>query len=240
MTRIGTRYENSLHRDLKLSLFQPGDRMEETVDGYQIDLYRPPLLIEVQTRSFSSLKQKINRLLDAGHAVRLVYPVAVEKWLVRLADDLSTVEVRRRSPRKGGWEDVFSELVYLPEFLQHEQFELQILLTRQEEILCRTGAYNSTRRKSWRRKGWQIYDRSLLEITASRIIRTPQDLYLLLPSDMPAQFSTRELSRRLHRPLRLAQKMIYCLKKLDLILPAGKSGRTILYSLPTPDDGFST
>ena len=83
---VGLLNEKPLHAALKAWYARPGDRTEVPVDGSFIDLVRDDLLIEIQTRGFSALKRKLERLVP-GHPVRLVYPVAYEKWILRLAGD---------------------------------------------------------------------------------------------------------------------------------------------------------
>jgi len=54
---IGTLNEKSLHADLKKWYTQPGDQLEVPLDGYYIDIVRDDMLIEIQTRNFSSIKK---------------------------------------------------------------------------------------------------------------------------------------------------------------------------------------
>jgi hypothetical protein len=97
---IGTLREKPLHASLKRWYARPGDGIEVPVDGFVIDLVRENLLIEVQTRGFSSMKQKATALLDHGYRLRIVHPIPVDKWIVKVdADD--TVLSRRRSPKHG-------------------------------------------------------------------------------------------------------------------------------------------
>src|SRR5512143_2160638 len=109
---IGTLGENSLHAALKTWYAQPGDQVEVKLEGYYIDLVRGEQLIEIQTRHFGALKTKLGRLLE-HHPVRLVHPIAVEKWIVRLPAEGETPLSRRRSPRRGRLEHLFLELVRL-------------------------------------------------------------------------------------------------------------------------------
>jgi hypothetical protein len=71
---IGTLRERPLHASLKRWYARPGDLTEVAVDGFVIDLVRRDLLIEVQTRGFSSVRHKVAALLDRGHHVRIVHP----------------------------------------------------------------------------------------------------------------------------------------------------------------------
>ncbi len=88
---INTYNEKPLHAALKQVYALPGDQVEVKVDGYIIDLVRGDLLIEIQTGSFSPLKNKLARLVDT-HPLRLVYPVPLEKWI------LTRFPVRRSLP----------------------------------------------------------------------------------------------------------------------------------------------
>jgi hypothetical protein len=42
-------------------------------------------------------------------------------------------------------------------------------------------------------------------------------------------FTTSDLAASLPRPRRLAQRMAYCLREMNVINPVGKQGNTILY-----------
>jgi len=108
---IGTLNEGSLHAQLKAWYAQPGDRPEQPVDGYVVDLVRDELLIEIQTGGFSPLKTKLGRLL-VDHPVRLVAPIAGDRRIVKLTADGEVLSIRR-SPRHGRVEDIFSRLVSL-------------------------------------------------------------------------------------------------------------------------------
>ncbi len=51
---IGTLNEGALHAQLKDWYRRRGDRVEQLVDGFVIDLVRGELLVEIQTGSFAS------------------------------------------------------------------------------------------------------------------------------------------------------------------------------------------
>jgi hypothetical protein len=129
---IGTLGEKSLHSALKDWYAQPGDRLEGEVDGFHVDIVRHVdtvqrrLLIEIQTTNFSSLRRKLSSLIKK-HRVRLVYPIAQEKWIVRLASDGKTRIRRRKSPKKGNIFHVFEELVSIPNLIKNRNFFLEVL-----------------------------------------------------------------------------------------------------------------
>lgn len=219
---IGTLREKPLHASLKRWYALPGDREEVRVDGFVIDLVRDDLLIEIQTRGFSSMKRKLPALLDADHRVRVVHPIAVDRWIVRVDAD-GTILSRRRSPKHGDLVDVFSELVSFPSLLANPLLEVEVVLTREDEYRVHTPG------RSWRRKGWSVLERRLVEVVDTVPFKSPGDLLSLLPTDLPDAFSTADLATSLRRPRRVAQQMTYCLKHAGVLDTAGKRGNAIIY-----------
>ncbi len=215
--------EKSLHAAIKQWYALPGDKLETRIGSYVVDIVRGELLIEIQTSSFAALRRKLSALTK-NHPVRLVHPIAQAKWIVRLDEDGEAVLSRRKSPKKGRVEDVFWELVSFPRLAANPNFSLEVLLIHAEEILINDG------RGSWRRKGWSIYDRRLLEVIERVVLATPANFGALLPPALPEQFTNKELAGALKIRLKLAQKMSYCLRHMGAIGVAGKRGRAILYN----------
>jgi hypothetical protein len=229
LSHIGTLNEKSLHADLKAWYAQPDDRFEVPVDDFVIDIVRGDLLIEIQTGNFSSIKRKVRALVKA-HPLRLVYPIPQDKWIVRLAKDGSgDVLGRRRSPKHGAFEHLFEELVRLPKLLTDPNFALEVLLTREEEVRFYDG------KRAWRRHGWVIQERRLLDVVERRLFETAVDLLALLPPDLPEPWTTADLAAGIGQPRWLARKMAYCLRKMDAIEMVGKRGNAILYRGPTAE-----
>lgn len=215
--------EQSLHNKLKEYYSGPGDDVEHLVDGYIIDIVRGGQLIEVQTGNFSSIKQKLYDLLG-GHRVLLVYPIPYKKWVTRV--DLEGKRLsRRKSPKTGRVEELFNELVYLPEIMLEPRFELEVPLVNVDEILVDDG------KGSWRRRRWSVQDRELLSVEGSTLFSNREDLLTLLPGDLPPLFTTRDLSKQSGLRIRLAQRMAYCLRQLKLLDVTGKRGRSYIYRL---------
>jgi hypothetical protein len=221
---IGTLNEKPLHAALKAWYAQPGDQFEVPVDGFVIDIVRGDLLVEIQTGNFSSIKRKL-RALVRDHPVRVVYPIAREKWIVRLAKDGSgEVLGRRKSPKRGAAEYVFAELVRLPKLLASPNFSVEVLLVQAEEIRSYDG------KRGWRRHGWVIEERRLLEVVDRRLFETPDDLAVFVPPDLTEPWTTADLAAAIGQPRWLARKMAYCLRKMGVVEAVGKQGNAILYT----------
>lgn len=225
---IGTYQEKSLHAALKDWYAAPGDRAEQPVDGYVIDLVRGDELIEIQTRNFSAIKRKLATLLEC-HAVRLVHPIPALKWIVRLDGDGTTELSRRRSPKRGSLLDVFDELVSIPHLVAHPRFSLEVLLVEVEETRRHDG------RGSWRRRGWSIDDQILVGVDTQRVFCGPADFAALLPASLPTPFTSGDLATGLKLRRGQAQKIAYCLRHMGAIELVGKQGNAYQYErLPAP------
>jgi len=214
--------ENSLHAALIEWYAQPNDRFEVPVDGFIVDIVRGDLLVEIQTSNFAAVKHKLIKL-TARHPVRLVYPIPLEKWIVKLVEDGNGQFSRRKSPKRGAIEHVFEELVSFPELLTNPNFSIELLLIQEEEVR----RHDSSHR--WRRKGWVTYQRQLLQVIEQRLFRLPNDMAALVPTALAEPFTTSDLAFAIARPRRLAQKMAYCLRLMGCIAPTGKRGNAILY-----------
>jgi hypothetical protein len=215
--------EQTLHEQLKELYAREMGEIESPHGDYRVDVVRGDLLIEIQTRSFSSIRDKL-RDLAKNNKVRLVHPIADRKWIIRLNGDGKQVS-RRKSPRRGKVEDIFYELVYLPKLLMEPNFELEVALVDLEEYWIDDG------KGSWRRRRWSIHDKRMLELKERRLFRTPEDFKALIPETLPREFTSRMLSKETGLNNRLSQKMLYCLTKMNIVERNGKKGRAYRYRL---------
>ena len=218
---IGTLQERSLHAKIKELYNTPDSEVEVKVDGYVIDVVQGNLLIEIQTRKFSAIKDKLKKLMR-NHQVRLVYPIAHEKWVVRQSMNGEVIG-RRKSPKKMGFHHIFEELVSIPTFIMRTNFELEILLIREEEIRVYDG------KGSWRKKGWSSVDRRLVDIVDRKLYSEPTDFLRLIPDTIEEPFTTKILAETLKISRHLVQKMTYCMRKMEILKVVGKEGNAHLY-----------
>ena len=223
---ITTYNENPLHSALKTWYGGPDGDYEVPVDGFVVDLVQDGVLVEIQTANFGAMRRKIEALLPR-HAVRLVYPIAVEKWIVRM-DAAGKRELgRRKSPKRGTVDDVFLELVTFPRLLMHPNFTLDVVLIHEEEVR-RTRPPGRRRRR--RQKDWVREERRLIHVVDHRLFLTPADLSTRIPASVPETFTTADISEATGLPRWLAQKMAYCLRTMDEIRVVGRSRKGLCYS----------
>jgi len=220
---LSTYREGSLHATLKDLYTRPGDRVEESVDGYVVDVVRDDELVEIQTASFSSAARKLRRLA-IDHRILLVHPIATERWLVRVDAD-GVVTDRRRSPKRGLPLDLFHELVAFPELVAHPNFRIELVLIREEEV---RGPVPDGARYRYPREWWRL-DRRLLEVIETIRVDTPADLLGLLPADLPETFTSADIAAASRRPKHLAMRAAYCLQRAGATRCIGRRGRAQVY-----------
>jgi hypothetical protein len=218
---IGIMNETSLHASLKSFYALPGDQLEQPVDGYMIDIVRDEQLIEIQTKNFYAMKSKLNALLG-NYFVRLVHPIAYERWIERVSEDGQLIS-RRKSPKRGYPEELFSELVRIPELASHPHLSIEVLMT-QEEVVWRDDGQGS-----WRRKGWSVADRCLIQVLSRRLFEKPEDFVELIPVQIEQSFTNRDLVEHLGIKPRVAGQMTNCLRKMGLVEKIGHEDRYYLY-----------
>jgi hypothetical protein len=215
--------ESSLHSAIKKWYFLEGDKLEDRIDEFVVDIVRGDLLIEIQIANFSAIKPKLLRLLN-DHKVRLVYPIPKEKWIVHKSTATGETYGRRRSPKKGRLFDLFSELIRIPSLFSKGNFSIEVLMIEAEEIWCSDG------RGSWRRKGASIEDRKLVRVFESEVFEHKADFLKFLPGDLPDPFSNKDLAESLGLPVSQSRRMTYSLRKIGTIKQVGKNRNQMLFA----------
>lgn len=219
---INTYNEKDLHGDIKNFLLKPDDLVETPYKGFIIDIKREDLLIEIQTKSLSALRKKLEKLLDINR-IRIVHPILLNKEIILLSSEQNILH-KRLSPKHGDVTDIFEELIYIHDLFRHMNLEIQLLLVTAQEIRVDDG------KGSWRRRGISIVNSKLKEIHENHLIKDAIQLLKFLPKKIIiSQFSTQDLCSAMGITMNRAQKICYCLKKLDLIEAVSKQGRLKIY-----------
>jgi len=196
--------------------------VEAEVDSYRADVLRDGVIYEIQTGSFSAIRDKLDKLSKRRQVV-LVCPIPETKIIVRVDPETGDELSARRSPKRGKVTDVFHELVYMPRLLRRKRLALEIVMTTERELRQDDG------RGSWHRKGVSIIGRELLQIVAAHRFDGPADFLRLLPDDLPEQFTVRELREYGGLKKRLVSRMAYALREMGAIKRIGKKGNAFVY-----------
>jgi len=197
-------------------------RVEVEMDGYRADVLRGEVIYEIQTGSFTAIRDKL-RALAREHPVVLVHSIPRYKFIAHIDPDTGAELSCRRSPKQAQPVEVFGELVYAPDLLRRDNLSLEIVITAERELRCDDGA------GSWRRKGVSIVGRELMAILEILRFDRPADLAGLLPAGLPEPFTTADLAEAGQMRSRLAGRMAYALREAGAIEQVGKRGRAYLY-----------
>lgn len=209
---------------LALQQYYAGDDglVEEEVDGYRADVLRDGVVYEIQTGSFSAIRDKLDKLSKTRQVV-LVHPIPETKIIVRVDPESGDELSARRSPKRGAVSDVLRQLVYIAKLLQRQNLSLEVLLTAERELRQDDG------KGSWHRKGVSIVGRELMEIVATHRFDAPADFLRLLPEGLPKRFTVRDLRECGGLNRRLASRMAYALRELGAIKRIGEKGSAFVY-----------
>lgn len=219
--------ETSLHRDLKAHYAGSAAQTEVRLGRYRIDAIDGSRLIEIQHGSLAAIRDKIAALLADRHEVLIVKPIIARKRIIRLARRGGRVVSTRLSPKRGTLLDIFHELVYFTRTFPHPKLTLEVPLVEIEE----TRYPGQGRRRRRRRDAFQIEDQRLIEIHQVHRLARVGDLHSLLPGALPRPFHTGHLADGLQVPRWVAQRIAYCLRKMDAASEVGREGNTRLYEL---------
>lgn len=215
--------ERTLHRQLKERYALAGGRVEAWVEGLRIDAVEPDgTLVEVQTGSLGPLRGKLVRLLDAGHSVRVVKPIVTLKRIVKLASARGKVVSVRMSPKRGALLDVFEDLVGVARVWSREGLQLDLVEVAIDE--------RRVARRRW--PGFSVIDREVREVIACHRVQNARGLWDLVPgaTEMPNEFTTRDIAVSCDRSLWFAQRVAYCLHHAGVAPLVGKRGNSRVYA----------
>ena len=224
---IGRLQEKSVHSVLKY-FFEPDDNNHEVKAGTHIaDILLGNVIYEIQTRQFNKLTSKLSEFTAIGYKVIVVYPVVVKKQIVWLdKDSYEIVGNIKTSPKKGSELDIFSELYKIKPFINHAEVSFKIVRLTASEYRLLDGYGNDNKKGATK---FDIIPDELLEVIE---INHKSDLLKLLPSPLPDEFSSLELSQLIHKKdKKLSNYILNVLHSSDIITFSEKKGRLHYYKL---------
>lgn len=221
---IGTLSEKTLHAVLK-NYFEPDKEKQEIKIGtYYADIYNEAGIIEIQTRQFNKLRNKLTYFLEE-YPVTIVYPIPYQKWLYWIDEETGEVSGGRRSPKKGSFYEAFIELYKIKSFLTHERLSLCLVLVDIEEYRRLNGWSKDRKRGSHRS------DRIPIALQKQLYIHNTADYKALLPEGLGDAFNSKEFALAAKISMRLAQISLNILFEVGAIERIGKKGRSYLYAI---------
>lgn len=221
---IGTLSEKTVHAILK-NYYEPDeDRQEIPIENYVADIYADGEILEIQTRSFNRMRDKLTAFLPL-YPVTIIYPIPREKWLIWIDEESGELSSKRKSPAKGKTYDAFAELYKIKMFLQHPNLRLKLVLVDIEEYRLLNGWSRD------KKKGSSRYDRIPLQIVEEVDITCPRDYMQFIPYELQEPFGVKDFAKAAHIPAQRAQVVIHILFHMGMIKRVGKKGNAFLYEV---------
>lgn len=221
---IGTLSEKTVHAILK-NYYEPDeDRQEIPIENYVADIYADGEIIEIQTRQFNRMRDKLSAFLPL-YPVTIVYPIPREKWIVWIDEESGELSKGRKSPVKGNPYMAFPELYKIKMFLKDPNLRLKLVLMDVEEYKLLNGWSRD------RKKGSSRYDRIPRELVGEVEINCPQDYMQFVPCEIEGEFTSGEFARAAHISVSLARTVLNILYHVGILTRVGKRGSMYLYEI---------
>lgn len=232
---FSTLNESSLHKSLKIFYANRcGGKTEVQVEKWICDIVCDETIIEIQTKSVSSLQEKAARLLALGKKVTIVHPITTRKT-IRTFDQSGEEISAKKSPKRESVYSMLRELTGLCDILLHENFSLVCpLITAEEKRVQSEDPVQSKNGRRRFKKAWLKTDKSLLSIDGEITFRNASDYLALLPRTLPEEFSSAELSRSLEKEGKpYANLILWILHKMNIIERTEKRDKRFYYKQRT-------
>ena len=230
--------ETHLHKTLKTiyALEIPGSKEEVPVGKYIADIVTPDgNIIEIQTGSLSHLSSKIKAFTDSGKNVKVVYPLAKEKYIETKMPD--GTKKRRKSPSKMNIYSIFRELTGLCGILLNEKITLEVPEIIMTEERCRTDeAVQSKNGRRRFRKNWIKTGKRLEELKNTHVFHGKKPYLSLIPDGLNETFTFKDFFTEIKKKepqLKTdeARLALWCFCRMEIVVRGEKKGRSYTYKV---------
>ena len=123
---IGTKQEKTVHQFLKYYICNNSEYHEININRNVVDVLIDDHIYEIQTRSFNSLRSKLDKLLD-NYQITIVYPLCIKKMLYKVDESGEIIQIRK-SPKKLHPLSIGYELYKIKNYLKHPNLSFKIVL----------------------------------------------------------------------------------------------------------------
>lgn len=220
---IGTLSEKTLHSFLKHYL-QPDESFHEIKVGrFVADILKDGRITEILTRSFNTMRKKLEYFLEEGYDVTIVHPMAGIKKLCWIDGETGDVSKTRKSPKKMSIHDSFYELYKIKSFLLHERLHFRFIFLELTEYRNLDGWSHD------KKKGSSRFDRIPSGILNETVIETPVDYKKVLPANLPQEFTSKDYAVCAGVNLKRARTALNVLKYVGAVKEASKNKNSIIY-----------
>ncbi len=221
-TGIGTLSEKTVHAVLKCYFAPDETEREVPVGRFTADIVRGNEIIEIQTRSFDRMREKLASYPE-DYRVTLVCPVPHEKHVVWINTETGETTKRRKSPKRGRPSDALRELAYIRSQLHRPGLTVRIVMLDVTEYRYLDGYGNGGKRGSTRADRIPEAIAEIIDITSL------YDWAVMLPETIGARFRMDEFARETRLSPRAAWSAMAVLCEVGIVRRIGKDGRAYIY-----------
>ena len=220
---IGEYQEKSIHKLLK-NYFEPDLRSQEVKIGpYIADIYNEFGIIEIQSRNFYKLKEKLQYFLGEGYSVTIVYPIIVNKMIITMKNNEKDATFRRSPSHKSAF-SALSEVYKIRNFLEYDNLQFHFVYLESLDIK------EKVEKKNFFDKDKKIIDKIPLSIIKEEDFESFYDFKKII-EDIDFEFSAKELKKYKKANLKDVRISLTLLKQLELVDVVSKRGKEYIYKV---------
>ncbi len=221
---IGVLSEKTLHRIIK-DLYCPSKNNQEIkIGSYFVDALIDNTIIEVQTKQFNRLREKLEYLLSLQkYKINVIYPMFSSKIIYWINQETGEISGGNKSPKKFKVPEVFYELYKIKPYLKDINVTLLLFDIKEYRNL---NDYSNDKKR-----GSSCFDRIPYNLSQIISLNNNADYKSLLPSDLNKPFTSKEISSKMKTQIRYVNLMLNVLTSLNVINVVGKDGKKYLYEI---------
>lgn len=221
---IGTLGEKTLHAVLK-NYYEPFEQNHEIKVGrFVADIVGEQGVIEIQTRSFGNLLEKLDNFLEFCE-ITVVYPLPALKYVSWLDMETGELSPKHKSPKKCRIYDAFKEIIRIKYALDNPRFHLVLCFLEVDEIRFLNGWSENKKRGSSR------CDRIPKDIIEEVRFDSVEDYRRFIPDGLPEEFTSAHYAKACKINKQLASNGLNILNYLGLVERVGKKGNSFIYKV---------
>lgn len=219
---IGNLSEKTLHKSLK-DLYGDKNNQEIKIGSYYVDVLNGMDIIEIQTKQFNRLRDKLDYLLSLNqYNINVIYPVFNSKVIYWVNSDTGEITGGNKSPKKFKVPEVFYELYKIKKYLNKIQITLLVLDINEYRNL---NGYSKNKKR-----GSSCNERIPKKLVNIIELKTNED-YKKLLNNIDSPFTSSMVASLFSSTSRYANLMLNVLTSLNVIKIVGKDGKKYLYEL---------
>lgn len=220
---IGTLSEKSVHAMLKDYLEPDKSKHEVKIGKYIADICNENGIIEIQTKQFKNLVNKLDFYTCNCINTKVVYPLIRTKYINWIdSDSLDVVDIRKSS-HTGVIQDVFKELYWIYKYIENSSIELDIILVDANEYKILDGRGSNKKIKATK------VDKVPTKVVDVVTFKSISDFSKFIPDTIDDVWTTKDFLKQTKCNKRWLGSGIKILRETGAIELVGKEGNSYLY-----------